>query len=471
MTLEETHLSHQLSFQSNTHNGLVVDYMADNPAVSLEVCYGSVAAINKPHTKIVSDWFNSTLTLYNNESIQLCVDNIKVNNVNSKLGAKLPPPPPSPHSTNNLVPESLLNQSRFVHVTKADSSGLGVSIKGGRENKMPILISKIFKGMAADLTGQLYVGDAILSVNGADLQNVTHDEAVKILKKVGKSVELEVKYLREVIPYFMRRQQLIEQQQNYLIIPLKLALLVTDLQNDEANKTVDIYTHAARSNCLDSNELKETNQYNYFSLRFSDQQTAKQWLGKFYSIINNQNLQVVKEMNQMFQMANRINNITLRHLGWLNEQILVNNNKSYEQNEDSLIKLPQFQSKPTFVALTSDALYLYDQIPQTLDDWLQPLLNYSLLITRLVNNNIEDDKQVRLNRHEERNSICLFLTRHGTVHGTLSHFFHCLNKTELKNWSYLIEKQTNAAVATIKQVDFGKTFITLLPILKLLIFF
>ena len=34
---------------------------------------------------------------------------------------------------------------RVVKVTKAAGQGLGISIKGGRENKMPILISKIFK--------------------------------------------------------------------------------------------------------------------------------------------------------------------------------------------------------------------------------------------------------------------------------------------------------------------------------------
>lgn len=74
---------------------------------------------------------------------------------------------------------------------KTDSNGLGISIKGGRENKMPILISKIFKGMAADQTEQLYVGDAILSVNKQDLREATHDEAVKALKQAGKIVELE----------------------------------------------------------------------------------------------------------------------------------------------------------------------------------------------------------------------------------------------------------------------------------------
>lgn len=56
---------------------------------------------------------------------------------------------------------------------------------------MPILISKIFKGLAADQTEALYVGDAILSVNGYDLREATHDEAVQALKKTGKEVILE----------------------------------------------------------------------------------------------------------------------------------------------------------------------------------------------------------------------------------------------------------------------------------------
>lgn len=66
-----------------------------------------------------------------------------------------------------------------------------ISPTGGKENKMPILISKIFKGLAADQTEALYVGDAILSVNSYDLREATHDEAVQALKKTGKEVILE----------------------------------------------------------------------------------------------------------------------------------------------------------------------------------------------------------------------------------------------------------------------------------------
>lgn len=93
------------------------------------------------------------------------------------------------------VPESISNQKRGVKVLKQELGGLGISIKGGKENKMPILISKIFKGLAADQTQALYVGDAILSVNGADLRDATHDEAVQALKRAGKEVMLEGKGL------------------------------------------------------------------------------------------------------------------------------------------------------------------------------------------------------------------------------------------------------------------------------------
>ena len=118
----------------------------------------------------------------------------------------------------------------------------------------------------------------------------------------------------------------------------------------------------------------------------------------------------------------------------------------------------QFRPKPIFVALTNDSLLLYDQIPLTIDDWFAPLLTYSLLITRKINQSKSDPKaSFSENKFSEANSSYLFLTRHGTLHGTLTHFFQCLNKTELKTWSVLIEKQTDAAVNMIKHIDFCKS--------------
>ena len=63
------------------------------------------------------------------------------------------------HGNEGPPPEGV----RPVKIVKTmTGQGLGISIKGGRENRMPILISKIFKGMAADQTGKLYIGDAIV---------------------------------------------------------------------------------------------------------------------------------------------------------------------------------------------------------------------------------------------------------------------------------------------------------------------
>lgn len=92
------------------------------------------------------------------------------------------------------LPNGIISgQKRVVKVVKDDQTGLGISIKGGRENKMPIIISKIFNGYAADRTKQLFVGDAVISVNGQDVRHASHDEAVNALKKAGKAVELEGK--------------------------------------------------------------------------------------------------------------------------------------------------------------------------------------------------------------------------------------------------------------------------------------
>lgn len=61
-----------------------------------------------------------------------------------------------------------LTQERMVQIRRDRNSGLGLSIKGGAEHGLPILISRIYKDQAADITGQLFVGDAIIKVSFLD---------------------------------------------------------------------------------------------------------------------------------------------------------------------------------------------------------------------------------------------------------------------------------------------------------------
>ena len=48
------------------------------------------------------------------------------------------------------------------------------------------------------------------SVDKSDLRNATHDEAVKVLKNTKTEVTLEVKYMKEVTPYFQKAMLLSE---------------------------------------------------------------------------------------------------------------------------------------------------------------------------------------------------------------------------------------------------------------------
>ncbi|XP_078503625.1 gamma-2-syntrophin [Lissotriton helveticus] len=92
---------------------------------------------------------------------------------------------------------------RTVTIRRQEIGGLGLSIKGGAENKVPVVISKIFKDQAADQTGMLFVGDALIQVNGINVEHSTHEEVVHLMRNSGDEVTLTVQYLREA-PSFLK---------------------------------------------------------------------------------------------------------------------------------------------------------------------------------------------------------------------------------------------------------------------------
>lgn len=53
--------------------------------------------------------------------------------------------------------------------------------QGGQEHGVPIVISEIHPYLPAWRSGMLFVGDAILSVNGIDLGNMKHNDAARTL--------------------------------------------------------------------------------------------------------------------------------------------------------------------------------------------------------------------------------------------------------------------------------------------------
>ncbi|KAL0880826.1 hypothetical protein ABMA27_002011 [Loxostege sticticalis] len=291
----------------------------------------------------------------------------------------------TPNSDFTEVPEAIANQKRLVQVVKSDNNGLGISIKGGIENNMPILISKIFKGMAADLTEQLYVGDAILSVNGEDLKDATHEEAVKALKRAGKMVQLEVKYLREVTPYF-RKASIIsevgwELQRGYMAeappsppsprrrradtryVPLLMACVAKNLRHhDPEDRTIEVYSpdgvHA-------------------LALRASTAGAAAGWHRALHAAARRAaRAALARARPRLRPLVGDV-----RYAGWLARRP-PQDHISASGGSDSSDEAEGWQ--PTFVAITDRELRLYEAAPWSGEAWCAPTESFSLAATRLA---------------------------------------------------------------------------------------
>nr|XP_046237321.1 multiple PDZ domain protein-like isoform X3 [Scatophagus argus] len=72
-------------------------------------------------------------------------------------------------------------------------TGLGLSIVGGCDTLLgAIIIHEVYEEGAASKDGRLWAGDQILEVNGIDLREASHDEAINVLRQTPQRVRLVV---------------------------------------------------------------------------------------------------------------------------------------------------------------------------------------------------------------------------------------------------------------------------------------
>ncbi|XP_064562149.1 gamma-1-syntrophin isoform X1 [Zonotrichia leucophrys gambelii] len=72
--------------------------------------------------------------------------------------------------------EPFYSGERTVTIRRQTVGGFGLSIKGGAEHNIPVVISKISKEQRAELSGLLFIGDAILQINGINVRKCRHEE-------------------------------------------------------------------------------------------------------------------------------------------------------------------------------------------------------------------------------------------------------------------------------------------------------
>uniref|UniRef100_A0A452FS19 Syntrophin gamma 1 n=1 Tax=Capra hircus TaxID=9925 RepID=A0A452FS19_CAPHI len=129
--------------------------------------------------------------------------------------------------------EPFYSGERTVTIRRQAVGGFGLSIKGGAEHNIPVVVSKISKEQRAELSGLLFIGDAILQVyilplfsmcqqdtvssqyalqilshfllqiNGINVRKCRHEEVVQVLRNAGEEVTLTVSFLKRA-PAFLK---------------------------------------------------------------------------------------------------------------------------------------------------------------------------------------------------------------------------------------------------------------------------
>ncbi|NXH36130.1 SNTA1 protein, partial [Myiagra hebetior] len=304
--------------------------------------------------------------------------------------------------------------------------------QGGRENKMPILISKIFKGLAADQTEALYVGDAILAVNGTDLSEATHDEAVQALKKTGKEVILEVKYMKEISPYFKNSSAgatvswdpspTAQQKRSSPLLPPR------ELRE---SRSVPLKMCYVSRKCLPTDpehrylEVCSADGRVALFLRAKDEATAQSWLGAIQANAAALLPRVKEELRAQLAGAGTVSGRDIKHVGWLTEQV------SPGPLPPRATMLPLALTRNLLAVLTEKELLLYGSLPQSRDTLGKPTHSYPLIATRLVHSGPAKGSAL----YEAERSFAL---RAGGRLGVQTHLFSLESPRELALWTRLL---------------------------------
>nr|XP_013046591.2 synaptojanin-2-binding protein isoform X1 [Anser cygnoides] len=95
-----------------------------------------------------------------------------------------------------MEPQVLILNCALIQLL-VPARGLGFNIVGGTDqqyvsNDSSIYVSRIKKDGAAYLDGRLQEGDKILAINGRDLKDLRHMDAVELFRNAGYDVSLKI---------------------------------------------------------------------------------------------------------------------------------------------------------------------------------------------------------------------------------------------------------------------------------------
>ncbi|XP_072857024.2 gamma-2-syntrophin isoform X3 [Pogona vitticeps] len=290
---------------------------------------------------------------------------------------------------------------RTVKLRRQPVGGLGLSIKGGAEYKVPVVISKIFKDQAADQSGMLFIGDAVIQVNGINVEGATHEEVAP--SSPSSPIANEPKYEKRWL--------------DSLSVPLSMARI----------SRYKAGTNKLRSNAF---EVLALDGVSTGILQYCSAQESADWLRAISTNINDLTLQNIKMANKCCSPSDQV-----IHMGWVNERL---------QGADS----PQLY-KFKFLALKGSSFYIFSTPPVSTLDWARAEKIYNLCevlfkVHKLwVNNDCWLQANLYLGIHQDyeladRRPYCFSVV---VGHGK-SHYFNVELGSELAIWEKSFQRAT-----------------------------
>uniref|UniRef100_A0A8C1X7F5 Tyrosine-protein phosphatase n=1 Tax=Cyprinus carpio TaxID=7962 RepID=A0A8C1X7F5_CYPCA len=140
-----------------------------------------------------------------------------------------------PIATDKAMPNGVIPHDNLVLIKmKADENGrFGFNVKGGSDQKMPIIVSRVAPGTSADLcVPRLNEGDQVVLINGRDIAEHTHDQVVMFIKTSCESHSGELILLVRPNAIYNVVEEKLETEPDFQYIPEKCPTDPSQLDQD-----------------------------------------------------------------------------------------------------------------------------------------------------------------------------------------------------------------------------------------------
>ncbi|KAK7169124.1 hypothetical protein R3I93_005197 [Phoxinus phoxinus] len=141
-----------------------------------------------------------------------------------------------PIATEKTMPNGVIphHDNLVLIKMKPDENGrFGFNVKGGSDQKMPIIVSRVAPGTSADLcVPRLNEGDQVVLINGRDIAEHTHDQVVMFIKASCESHSGELLLLVRPNAIYDVVEEKLETEPDFQYIPEKSPTDPSQLDQD-----------------------------------------------------------------------------------------------------------------------------------------------------------------------------------------------------------------------------------------------